>query len=110
MNLTRLLIANRGEVAVRVASAAASLGIETVAIFCEDDSESLHIRKADFAVPLRGGGPAAYLDMQQILDVAAAKGCNAVHPGYGFLSENQRFACILHVFSTKINVFNVFYM
>lgn len=92
MNLTRLLIANRGEVAVRVASAAASLGIETVAIFCEDDSESLHIRKADLAAPLEGSGPAAYLDMQQILDVAEAKGCDAVHPGYGFLSENPEFA------------------
>jgi acetyl/propionyl-CoA carboxylase alpha subunit len=68
------------------------LGIRTVAIFSEDDAISLHIRKADEARPLSGIGPTAYLDIDQILGVAREAGCDAIHPGYGFLSENAGFA------------------
>ena len=92
MSLTHLLIANRGEIAIRIARAAAELGIRTLAIYAEDDADSLHTRQADQAKPLRGRGASAYLDQQQIIDIALAEGCDAVHPGYGFLSENADFA------------------
>ena len=92
MNLTSLLIANRGEIAIRIARAAAELGLRTVAIFSEDDAQSLHTQKMDDALPLQGRGAAAYLDIEQILALAAQAGCNAIHPGYGFLSENAEFA------------------
>ncbi|WP_334190364.1 carboxyl transferase domain-containing protein [Noviherbaspirillum sp.] len=92
MTITTLLIANRGEIAIRIARAAAELGIRTVAVYSEDDAASLHLRKADSARPLRGKGAAAYLDMDQILAAAREAGCDAVHPGYGFLSENAEFA------------------
>ncbi len=90
--MRKLLIANRGEIAIRVMRAAAELGIRTVAIFSEDDSQSLHIRKADEALPLRGRGAAAYLDGQQVIATAREAECDAIHPGYGFLSENAGFA------------------
>src|SRR5258706_1421517 len=86
--MKKLLVANRGEIAVRIMHAAAELGIRTVAVFSEDDARSLHTRRADEAHPLRGVGAAAYLDVEQILAVATAHRCDAVHPGYGFLSEN----------------------
>ncbi len=92
MTITRLLIANRGEIAIRIARAAAELGIETVGIYPADDGASLHIRKVDDAVRLDGAGAAAYLDGAQILRVAQDRGCDALHPGYGFLSENAVFA------------------
>ncbi len=87
-----LLVANRGEIAVRIAHAAAELGIRTVAVFSADDARALHVRRADEAWPLRGVGAAAYLDIEQILAVAAARGCDALHPGYGLLSENADLA------------------
>ena len=87
-----LLVANRGEIAIRIMRAAAELGIRTLAIFSEDDATSLHTRKADERRPLRGAGPAAYLDLDQIIAIAQAAGCDAIHPGYGFLSENAKFA------------------
>jgi acetyl/propionyl-CoA carboxylase alpha subunit/acetyl-CoA carboxylase carboxyltransferase component len=90
--VTRLLIANRGEIAVRVARAAAALGIASVAVFSDDDAESGHLRAADRAERLPGFGPAAYLDADALLSAAAAAGCDAVHPGYGFLSESAEFA------------------
>ena len=92
MSLKSLLIANRGEIAIRIVRAAAELGIRTVAIFSEDDTQSLHTRKADEARPLPGRGAAAYLDIEQIVAVAKQAGCDAIHPGYGFLSENAEFA------------------
>jgi len=92
MHLKNLLVANRGEIAIRIMRAAAELGIRTVAVFSEDDANSLHTRKADEACPLRGAGVAAYLDMEQQIAVAKEAGCDAIHPGYGFLSENARFA------------------
>ncbi len=92
MRIQTLLIANRGEIAIRIARAAAELGIRTVAVFSEDDAQSLHIRKVDEARPLRGKGASAYLDSEQLLTIAREAGCDAIHPGYGFLSENAAFA------------------
>jgi acetyl/propionyl-CoA carboxylase alpha subunit len=88
----KLLIANRGEVAIRVARAAAAEGVRSVAVYPADDARCLHVRRADEAVVLSGRGAAAYLDIEQLLDVARATGCDAVHPGYGFLSESAQFA------------------
>ena len=91
-NIQTLLVANRGEIAIRVMRTAALLGIRTVTLFSEDDAPSLHTRMADRAVALRGRGAAAYLDADQIVCVAREAGCDAIHPGYGFLSENADFA------------------
>jgi acetyl/propionyl-CoA carboxylase alpha subunit/acetyl-CoA carboxylase carboxyltransferase component len=88
----RLLIANRGEIAIRIARTAADLEIAAVALYSPDDARSLHVRAADEAVALAGAGPAAYLDGPQILRLALETGCEAIHPGYGFLSENSAFA------------------
>jgi acetyl/propionyl-CoA carboxylase alpha subunit/acetyl-CoA carboxylase carboxyltransferase component len=87
-----LLIANRGEIAVRIARAAAELGTRTVAVYSQDDAESLHIRRAEHAVELPGTGPRAYLDGAAIIAAALQAGCDAIHPGYGFLSESAAFA------------------
>ncbi|MDF0750589.1 carbamoyl-phosphate synthase large subunit [Marinobacter sp. 71-i] len=92
MPFQRLLIANRGEIAVRIARAAAELDIPTVAVYARDDSQSLHVRKADAAVALNTSGPAAYLDGEQLIDIATEYRCDAIHPGYGFLSESPEFA------------------
>ncbi len=92
MTLQKLLVANRGEIACRVLRAAAELGIETVAIAPADDHGSLHLTKADHSVELSGRGANAYLDIEQIVRVAVEQGCDSVHPGYGFLSENADFA------------------
>lgn len=90
-SLHRLLIANRGEIAVRIARTASDLGIKTVAIYSPDDSDCLHVKHADEAIMLSGSGVSAYLDFAQIIDIAAASECDAVHPGYGLLSENISF-------------------
>ena len=92
MTPSSLLIANRGEIAIRIVRAAAEMGIRTVAVFPDDDSNSLHTRKADEARRLNGVGAAAYLDGEQIIALAKQAGCDAIHPGYGFLSENAAFA------------------
>ncbi|NYT23111.1 carbamoyl-phosphate synthase large subunit [Alcaligenaceae bacterium] len=88
----KILIANRGEVAIRVARAAAGLGVPTVAVYADEDARGLHPRHADEAVALGGAGVRAYLDMNRLLEIAHGRGCDAVHPGYGFLSENAEFA------------------
>ena len=88
----KLLIANRGEIAVRVLRAAAELGTRTVAVYSQDDAESLHRRLADESHALARAGAAAYLDVDAILQAAKDTGCDAIHPGYGFLSENTEFA------------------
>ena len=90
--MKKLLIANRGEIAIRITEAAAELGLTTAAVFSEDDAKSLHVIRADEAHQLRGAGAAAYLDGEQIIAVAQEAECDAVHPGYGFLSENAAFA------------------
>jgi acetyl/propionyl-CoA carboxylase alpha subunit/acetyl-CoA carboxylase carboxyltransferase component len=92
MAIHDLLIANRGEIAIRIARAAAELGIRSHAVFSEDDADCDHVHKADCAHPLIGQGPTAYLDAAQIVGVARTAGCDAIHPGYGFLSENADFA------------------
>ena len=89
----RVLIANRGEIAVRIIRACREMGIESVAIFSDVDRRAQHVRKADYAYHI---GPAtaseSYLNIDKILDVARRSGAEAIHPGYGFLSENPRFA------------------
>ena len=92
MSVKKLLIANRGEIAIRILRAAADLGTTTVAIYAQDESQSLHLSKADEAVALPGRGVTAYLDSAGILALAQEMGCDAIHPGYGFLSENADFA------------------
>ena len=92
MSFSSILIANRGEIAIRIARAAADLGIHTVSVFSPDDAGSLHVRTTDKAYALPGRGPAAYLDRAAILRAAKETGCNAIHPGYGFLSEDAAFA------------------
>ncbi|MET0029110.1 MAG: pyruvate carboxylase [Candidatus Thiodiazotropha sp.] len=90
----KLLVANRSEIAIRIFRAANELGIRTVAIYAEEDRLSIHRSKADEAYKLNPAkGPVgAYLDIQGIIDIALDKGVDAIHPGYGFLSENPEFA------------------
>ena len=88
----KLLIANRGEIAIRIAQAAAELDIPTVAVHSKDDERSLHVRRADKSALIPGIGARAYLDVEAIVAAAQGAGCDALHPGYGFLSENPALA------------------
>lgn len=90
--MKRLLVANRGEIAVRIIRAARDLGVETVALYVSAEKEYAHVEMATISVELTGHPTAAYLDAAQILSIAKDNGCDAVHPGYGYLAENADFA------------------
>ena len=92
MPVTKLLIANRGEIAIRIARAAGETGVATVAIHSADDARALHVRAADTAFEIPGRGARAYLDIEAVIAAAKVTGCDALHPGYGFLSENSSLA------------------
>ena len=91
--IKKILIANRGEIAVRIIRACREMGIETVAVYSEADAEALHTKLADEAVCI---GPApssqSYLSMENIISATVVSGADAIHPGFGFLSENSKFA------------------
>ncbi len=90
---TKILIANRGEIALRVIRAAEELAVGSVAIYAENDREAKYVKRAGDAYNLGGGPPSAnYLNIEKIIDVAKRAGAEAVHPGYGFLAENAKFA------------------
>jgi len=91
--ITKLLVANRGEIAERVLRSAHGLGIATVAVFSDADADARYVQLADEAVRLPGNTPAeTYLDITAVLGAAVRTGADAVHPGYGFLSERADFA------------------
>ncbi len=89
----KILIANRGEIACRVAATAKRLGVKTVAVYSDADANAKHVAVCDEAVHIGGSAPKdSYLRWERIIDAAKATGAQAIHPGYGFLSENEDFA------------------
>lgn len=91
--LKKILIANRGEIAVRIIRACREMGIESVAVYSEADKDALHAKLADEAVCIGPAAPAdSYLSMDRIISAAVVTGADSIHPGFGFLSENSKFA------------------
>ena len=91
--IEKVLIANRGEIALRVIRTCKALGIKTVAVYSDEDTNSMHVKQATEAYHIGEAAPAkSYLNQEKILDVMLSSGTDAVHPGYGFLSENYEFA------------------
>ncbi len=90
--IKKILIANRGEIAVRIVRACAEMGIKSVAIYAEPDRHGLHVKKADESYNIGPDSIAGYLNVHRIVNLAVATGCDALHPGYGFLSENPNLA------------------
>jgi 3-methylcrotonyl-CoA carboxylase alpha subunit len=89
----KILIANRGEIACRVAATAKRMGIQTVAVFSDADAHAKHVAACDEAIHVGGSAPKdSYLRWETIIEAAHATGAQAIHPGYGFLSENEAFA------------------
>ncbi|MDD3191184.1 MAG: biotin carboxylase N-terminal domain-containing protein, partial [Bacilli bacterium] len=89
----KILIANRGEIALRIIRACKELGMECVSVYSEADADSLPVKMADEAICIGSAhSEDSYLNMTNILSAAISTGCNAIHPGYGFLSENDQFA------------------
>jgi acetyl-CoA carboxylase, biotin carboxylase subunit len=92
---SKILIANRGEIAVRIIRACREMGIQTVAVYSEADREALHVQMADEAVCIGPASPKdSYLNVQNIISATVLSGAQAIHPGFGFLSENSKFARI----------------
>src|SRR6476661_194151 len=90
--ISSILIANRGEIALRVIRACKELDIKSVAVYSDEDSRSIHVKRADEAIYIgKAQATESYLNMNKIVDVAKAVGTDAIHPGYGFLSENEVF-------------------
>ncbi|SIQ37697.1 acetyl-CoA carboxylase biotin carboxylase subunit [Marinobacterium stanieri] len=92
--LKKILIANRGEIAVRIVRACAEMNIRSVAVYTEPDRHALHVKRADEAYSLGEDPLSGYLDPRRLVNLAVQAGCDAIHPGYGFLSENSEFASI----------------
>lgn len=92
IDVKKILIANRGEIALRLAGAVAEMGMEAVAVYSEDDAEAMHVRRSDHAIALDGRGTRAYLNIEGIIAAAQTAEAFAIHPGYGFLSESAEFA------------------
>ena len=88
----KILVANRGEIAVRIVRACSEMGIKSVAIYADADRQALHVKKADEAYNIGADPVAGYLNAHNIVNLAVASGCDALHPGYGFLSENPELA------------------
>ena len=91
--ISSILIANRGEIALRVIRACKELGIKSIAVYSDEDTRSIHVKRADESYHIgKAAASESYLNMSKIIEVANSVGADAIHPGYGFLSENENFA------------------